>query len=118
MATDDTVLRMILAVLAVIVLVPVLVMAFMMPMMGLWGWGHMGDGVMFDGTLGLFAWLLIWIGLLVFVLGIGYGFYRLVGGAPGRASDPALEELRMAYARGDLSAEEFESRRNRLEREE
>jgi uncharacterized membrane protein len=26
-----------------------------------------------------------------------------------------MEELRMAYARGDLTAEEFEARRNKLE---
>jgi putative membrane protein len=33
-------------------------------------------------------------------------------------TDPALEELRMAYARGDLSEEEFEERRERLRQEE
>jgi putative membrane protein len=31
--------------------------------------------------------------------------------------DPAIEELRHAYARGDLTDEEYESRRERLERE-
>jgi uncharacterized membrane protein len=31
-----------------------------------------------------------------------------------RSTDPALDELRLAYARGDLSDEEFERRRERL----
>lgn len=32
--------------------------------------------------------------------------------------DPAVEELRRAYARGDLSDEEYDRRRERLTREE
>lgn len=54
--------------------------------------------------------MLVW---LVGLLGIGYLLYRsLAGGMQTKsASDPALEELRLAYARGDLSEEEFEQRR-------
>jgi len=33
------------------------------------------------------------------------------------SSDPAVKELRAAYARGDLSDEEYERRRDRLETE-
>ena len=50
------------------------------------------------------------IALLVLV-GIGYLIYRSASG------DPALDELRLAYARGDLSDEEYEERRDRLTRE-
>ena len=53
-------------------------------------------------------------------VGIGYLLYRgLVGGVGSSlTSDRALEELRVAYARGDLSDEEFEERRAKLTREE
>ena len=54
------------------------------------------------------------------LLGISYLQYRgLVGGIGSDAlSDPALEELRVAYARGDLSEEEFEERRAKLRTDE
>nr|WP_305080130.1 SHOCT domain-containing protein [Natronomonas sp. LN261] len=50
----------------------------------------------------------------------GRSLYRWLvgGGRAGAVTDPALEELRMAYARGDLSEEEFEERRERLRQEE
>jgi putative membrane protein len=34
-------------------------------------------------------------------------------GTEGSAADSALEELRLAYARGDLTDEEYETRRER-----
>ncbi|WP_246282678.1 SHOCT domain-containing protein [Natronomonas halophila] len=34
-----------------------------------------------------------------------------------RSEDTALEKLRVAYARGELADEEFETRRERLKRE-
>lgn len=60
--------------------------------------------------------MLVW---LVVLVGIGYLLYRgLVGCVgPSMTADRALEELRMAYARGDLSEEEFEERRAKLSRE-
>lgn len=61
--------------------------------------------------------MLVW---LVVLVGIGYFLYcRLVGRMDtGRTADPALEELRTAYARGELSDEEYEERRERFRREE
>ncbi|MFC6989957.1 SHOCT domain-containing protein [Haloplanus sp. GCM10025708] len=50
---------------------------------------------------------------LVVLLGGGYVFYRRIARDVDTA-DPALEELRLAYARGELSDEEFEERRQRL----
>jgi putative membrane protein len=62
--------------------------------------------------------LLISVGMqllfLAIILGAIYFGYRAVTTQDG-SSDPALEELRMAYARGDLSDEEYERRRERLE---
>lgn len=64
-----------------------------------------------------FGVIFVW---LVVLFAIGYLVYRSsgVGKKPGGVSDPALQELRLAYARGDISEEEFEERRSRLQREE
>jgi len=41
--------------------------------------------------------------------------YRAIAGSDD--SDRALEELRLAYARGEMSDEEYEQRRDALERD-
>ena len=112
--SDDDVLRIVLIVLAAIVLFPVVMMVFAVPMMGLWG---SGMGGRFSPVWGLGMMLVP----LVVLVGLGYILYRgLAGGGGGstRATDRALEELRLAYARGDLTDEEFEERRAKLSREE
>lgn len=106
----DGTLRIVLLVLAILLLSPLLLMGFMVPMMGMWG-GFGGPGV--TPLWGLLAMLVP----LVVLLGAGYLAYRWLAGEGGVKSDPALEELRMAYARGELSEEEFEKRRATLERE-
>ena len=112
--TDDTV-RLVLVIVAALVLAPMLMMAFAFPMMGMWG-GTMGGG--FGGTgvgpLWGLGMMLVW---LVILVGGGYLLYRWASGAGTARADPALEELRLAYARGDLTDEEFEERRSKLERE-
>jgi putative membrane protein len=55
--------------------------------------------------------LLIPAAVLILVV---LGGLKLLGG---RTSDPAMESLRIAYARGDLSEEEYENRRRKLERD-
>ncbi|QIO24875.1 SHOCT domain-containing protein [Haloarcula sp. JP-L23] len=115
--TSDGLLRIVLIVLAVIVLFPLLMMVFAMPMMGMMGWwwgGGMAGGLSPLWGIGM---MLVW---LIVLVGIGYLLYRgLVGGVGSSLTgDKALEELRVAYARGDLSEEEFEERRANLRREE
>lgn len=83
-----------------------------MPMMGLWGWGHMWNGT---GTS--WMWITMSIVPLLVILGVGYLLYNGIRQSGTQRTDPALEELRAAYARGDLSDEEFEKRRERLQRE-
>ena len=111
--TDDDLLRIVLIILAVIILFPLLMMVFAVPMMGMMGWwwgGGMAGGLSPLWGIGM---LIVW---LVVLVGIGYLVYRGVVGrvGPSVAADPALEELRLAYARGDLSEEEFEERRSKL----
>ena len=113
----DSLLWVVLAALAIVLLLPVLLMAFSMPMMGMMGWwwgGGMAGGLSPLWGIGM---MLVW---LVVLVGIGYLLYRgLVGGVGSSLTgDRALEELRVAYARGDLSDEEFEERRAKLTREE
>lgn len=114
MSSEDTLVRTLLAIIAIIVLVPLLMMAVMMPMMGVWGGGHMWNGGAWGGTGS--TWLVGWLVMLAVVGGVGYLVYRAVRHPTDRGTDPALEELRTAYARGELSDEEFEERRRRLER--
>lgn len=127
--SSDGVLRLVVIVIALVVLLPFLVMALFMPLMwgmGVWGGGMMGGwggGMMGDWSGGMMAgWGLLsgvmLLGWFLVLLGIGYLFYRgFLRAAPDR-TDAALEELRMQYARGELSDEEFEERRSRLAREE
>ena len=102
-----------LAVLAAIVLLPALMMAFMMPMMGMMGGWGVGPGTGSAPIWGLGTMLLA----LVAVFGVGYFLYRGLAGSRTLRRDRAMEELRTAYARGDLSDEEFERRRERLRRD-
>ncbi|UHQ95155.1 SHOCT domain-containing protein [Haloterrigena alkaliphila] len=117
MATDESLIRTLLIVIAAILLLPVLMMALAMPMMGVWGGGHMWDGGMWGGAGPVWLWLLMSIIPLLVVLGLGYLLYSAIRRSSSRRTDPAIEELRTAYARGDLTDEEFEERRERLRRE-
>ncbi|MDG5761039.1 SHOCT domain-containing protein [Natronococcus sp. A-GB1] len=112
-AADETVVRTLLLVLAVLFLLSVLLMLLAVPMMGLRGGSHVWTR---NETAGWFT-VLLWLFPLAVILGDGYLLYRALVGSSSRRSDPALEELRVAYARGDLSDEEFEKRRNWLRSE-
>lgn len=118
MPTDVTTSRnpLVLAVvigLIILLAVPVLVMMTMMPMMGFQS-GMWDGGTMLNPIFGL-AMMLLFVLVLV---GIGYGLYRVVADHAASTQDRALEELRVAYARGDLSDEEFEKRRETLDGDE
>jgi len=114
---------------ALIVLAPLLFGGMGWGMAGGMGsgmWGPMHDGWMMDGTAagtGGWGWLLLaslWRLLVLAVLvGGGYLLYRAAvsDGTGGAGADPAIRELRQAYARGDLTDEEYERRRERLEEE-
>lgn len=107
---SNTFLRGILLVLAILLLVPLLMMLFMMPMMGMMG-GMDGTGMMISP-----GWVLGMILLVLLVIvGIGYALYRAFTRDRLTPNDPALEELRIAYARGKLPQEEFEQRQEALE---
>jgi len=113
--TSNDTLRLVLIVLAIIVLAPMLMMVLVFPMMGMWGGGMMGSygGMGFFGGSPLWgvAMSLVW---LVVLVGGGYLVYRWATGAGSMGTDPAMEALRLAYARGDITEEEYEARRSRL----
>jgi putative membrane protein len=67
-----------------------------------------GSGWWIMGIAFQFLFLLLLLGGSYFVV------RRLLDQRESR--DPALEELRRTYARGELSDEEYETRKNRLER--
>ncbi|OVE82859.1 SHOCT domain-containing protein [Natronolimnobius baerhuensis] len=116
MTTDDSLVRTLLIVIVAILLFPLLAMALMMPLMGIWGGGHMWNG-MWNGSDSGWMWLLMGIIPLIVLFGIGSLLYSAVRQSNENQSDPAIQELRSAYARGELTEEEFEKRRERLERD-
>lgn len=118
MAANNDLVRILLIIVAIVLLVPFLMMIFAWPLMGMWGGGHMWNGGMWGGSGGTWMWLLMWLPSLLILLGGGYLLYRAITRFGGKETDAALEELRLAYARGELSDEEFEDRRERLQREE
>lgn len=76
-----------------------------------WGDGDWGWGMWLAMTIGMTA-------MLITLLAIVWLLVRAVG--PPREversrEDRALEELRVRYARGEISGEEFEERRRTLE---
>ncbi len=105
MSNDGSVLRAVLLVIGLLVLLPMLWMGSMILFGGVGG--HMAPGG--GGWFGLF-------GIVPLLLFIALVYLLYVGLRDGgqEQEDAALEELRTAYARGDLSDEEFERRRERL----
>lgn len=114
-STDGSLSRAIIIAVLLLVAIPFVMMLAMGPMHAGWGVVHM-DGWMWDGTGSTWAWVAMWLVLLGIFLAIGYVAYRALD-THRRATDPALEELRLAYARGELSDEEFETRRARLQQD-
>jgi len=80
------------------------------------GSGHSGG--MGGGMAGIGWWPILWsLILLSVVLIVGYAVYTR-GRTPATEqsqTDTALSTLRSRYARGEISEEEFEERRRRLE---
>ncbi|MFB6190624.1 MAG: SHOCT domain-containing protein [Candidatus Nanohaloarchaea archaeon] len=107
--STDAGFRVVLLVIAAVVFAPLLLMVVAFPLMGMWT-GHMWTGTGFT-----FPVLLLWLLLSGMTLGIGYLIYRA---STGTYRDRAIEELREAYARGDLDEEEFEERKEKLLEEE
>jgi putative membrane protein len=116
MAKDDEFDRRLLLIIGILAIPPILIMVFAWPMMGTWVGGHMWSGGMWN-RLGLpEIWLVMWLVLLLILLSGAYLLYQLLIRPDGDTPDAALEELRIAYAQGELSDEQFEKRRDRLQR--
>ncbi|AGB17312.1 putative membrane protein [Halovivax ruber XH-70] len=105
---SDDLLKVGLVLLAVFVLFPLFFGAVFLPSLA--GFGHVGMGI---GGVGLLFWLAASLLPLLVLLGVGYLLYTVVTGDD---EDRAIEELRAAYARGELTDEEFENRYDRLTR--
>ncbi|RXK51134.1 SHOCT domain-containing protein [Halorientalis pallida] len=115
---DSQLLRIGLLIVVALVVVPVLFMGF-----GMMGGGYMMDGMWRNGWAGGAAPAWLWIValalrllFLLVIVGAVYLLYRSLSGS-GDEADRALEELRLAYARGELSDDEYERRRETLERD-
>lgn len=119
MASDGLDARtLVLLLVAAVVLLPLLTVGL--------GGGTMGGGMM-GGMRGSHMWsdggvpgwwlLASLLGralTLLVVLVVGYLVYRALTES-GAGTDAAMDELRLAYARGDIDDEEYERRRQTLE---
>lgn len=105
--TTDSGLRPVVVVLAALVSIPLFMMGIVMPLLGLTGLAGMSGG---HGGVWMFFMPVI---PLVLLGTLGYVLVRSTRGENGGRT--ALDELRSAYARGELSDEEFEARRDRLQ---
>ncbi|WP_256300746.1 SHOCT domain-containing protein [Haloarchaeobius salinus] len=116
--TDKSLATLVLVVLGALLVLPLLFMGFGTMgsggMMG--GWEHgMWNGGGAPGWVVLLG-AVIQLGFLAALVWLGYLVFRSVSDSSS-GSERALEELRLAYARGDISDEEYENRRDRLERD-
>ena len=114
MSDNNSLLRVALIVLLVLIALPLLFAIVMMPTMGMFGAGHMWEGSALGGT----GWwisviLMMAIPLIVLIL-IGYVIYRALANGSTGSTDPAIQQLKEAYARGEISDEEFDRRLDRL----
>ena len=123
MASDGLDTRtLVLLLVAAVILLPLLTMGLGGGMMGggMMGGGMWGGHMWSDGG-GSGWWLLV--GLLgrvltlLVVVGVGYLVYRALTESDA-GTDEAMDELRLAYARGDIDDEEYERRRKTLEADE
>lgn len=78
----------------------------------MWGYGYNDWGLMGFGLHGI-GMLLFW-GVILFALFALVRAATTHAAAPARSGDDALTILRERYARGELSAEEFRTRRDEL----
>ncbi|WP_424005530.1 SHOCT domain-containing protein (plasmid) [Haloarcula salina] len=113
--SDDTrLVTLPLVIIGAVFIFPLFFMGF-----GMMGFGPMMGGMWGDGTMP--GWMFI-VGVVMQLLflaalvGGGYLIYRAITGSE-RSSDQALEEHGLAYARGELTDEEYEQRREALERD-
>jgi len=114
MSSTTTLLRRLLIVGLALVLVPFGMMLLITPIVRMWDGNHMWAGGLPPGAGMGWVWPLLW---LVIIVGVGYVLYSFLRGSDDQQPDSAIEELRAAYARGELSDEEFERRLERLRRE-
>lgn len=108
--SDESILVIGVLVILLLVGLPMLMMVFVPMGWGMMGWGGYGGG----SAVSPIRWVFVTVPVLVILLGGAYLLYRTIR-ADSSDGDRALEELRLAYARGDLTDEEYETRRRRLE---
>lgn len=109
MTSNDYGVETITTVLAALLVIALVFIGVMMPLMMIVKGGHTMGGVAGVGMVMPIVPLVL-LGILAYTL------YTYSGGSEedGQTADSSLEELRLAYARGEQSDEEFDNRRNRL----
>jgi putative membrane protein len=102
------------AVLAVLLIVPVILSYFFQPVYSNWRWGMMGPGMMFGyGGWFMGIFMVIFWGLIIWgVVALVRYFSRnrqIIG-----PDYTALEILKRRYAQGEINKEEFEEKKKAL----
>lgn len=78
----------------------------------------MNGSTMMDGSMMAMMCLIMWIGILLLIIAIGVTVYLVVRKLMRNhnVEDRPMMVLKERYARGELSDEEFENKRNKLSR--
>ncbi|MFC4408334.1 SHOCT domain-containing protein [Haloarchaeobius iranensis] len=115
---DGSLVTLVLVFLGALLVLPLLFMGF-----GMMGYGSMmgvGEHGMWNGGTApgwaVLVGVLMQLGFLAALVAGIYLLYRFLT-RHDTGADRAVEELRMAYARGDLTDEEYQQRREALEEE-
>lgn len=101
----------VLLILGAVIVLPLVTMG--MGIGGMMGYGGMMGQYGSTGGWWPLIGMLVPLVFLLVLLGGGYLVFQRVTETQ-TSRDPAIEELRLAYARGELSKEEYEERRERL----
>lgn len=112
MPSNRDLLWIVVGIIILLVVLPMIMVAFVWPMSGMWDGGHMWDG---DGTG--WAALMAWIIIMAILIGAIILLVRAFRPDQGSQPDPAIEALRLAFARGEISEEEYTDRRESLKQD-
>ncbi len=75
------------------------------------GYGMMDGGMGIGMILGMVFWIFLFVGIVLLVVWV---VQKAIGSGPDRTQESALEILKKRYARGEISKEEYQEKKQDL----